>query len=67
MNRTVLYQEPHPERARTFRSTAEAFRGLEYACAVTHAPRPPVISRKGWIALAVIYTATLVALCWWPR
>lgn len=32
--RTVIYQERHPERARTYRSIAEAFRLPDYACAI---------------------------------
>ncbi len=64
--RPVVYQEAHPERARTHRSTAEAFRELPYSTAVWYWPAP----RRWRVVDALCFLLSVAALTspwWWPR
>ncbi len=65
--RPVVYQEAHPERARTYSSTAQAFRELPYCAAVQYWPSP----KRMWriVDAACFVLAVLVLTCpwWWPR
>lgn len=70
--RAVVYQEPHPERARTYRSIAEAFRLPEYTCAIERGPRltrrqRALVDSFCWVGSLLLFVAAFTAPLWWPR
>lgn len=68
----VVYQEADPARARTHRSTAEAFRELAYTCALERPARGMRIARRiagalPWSLSMLLVTAAITAPRWWPQ
>lgn len=62
----IIYQENNPHRARTYRSTAEAFRELPYTCALQRFPSPRRMWRIVDAACLVLSALVLSAAWWWP-
>jgi hypothetical protein len=64
--RPVIFQEPDPARARTYSSTAEAFRELPYCTAIQRWPAP----RRFWRIVDTvcwIFVVVLIAAPFWYR
>lgn len=63
----VVFQEPYPARARTYSSTAEAFRELPYTAAIQRWPSRRRMWRVIDAACLVLSALVLSAAWWWPR